>query len=95
MAQRGVTLSAAVEGFVAYPQILKNVRVKEKTPFDDVPSVVTASKSLNDQLAGQGRLLLRYSGTENLARVMIEGKDQQLIERQASDLAMVIEKALG
>jgi phosphoglucosamine mutase len=92
---RGVSLSAAADGFVAYPQILKNVRVKDKKPFTDVPAIAKASKELDSQLAGEGRLLLRYSGTENLARVMIEGKDQQTIERQASELASVIERALG
>ena len=95
MTERAVSLSAALEGFVPYPQILKNVRVKEKKPFDDVQAVASASRALETQLAGHGRLLLRYSGTENLARVMIEGKDQKTIERQAADLASVIEKALG
>ena len=95
MTERGVLLSAATAGFAAYPQILRNVRVNEKRPFDDVPAINAASKALETQLDGHGRLLLRYSGTENLARVMIEGKDQATIERQAADLASVIEQALG
>ncbi len=93
--EKGVSLSEAVSGFVRYPQILVNVKVREKLPFDDVPEVAAASKQIEDELHGEGRLLLRYSGTENLARVMIEGKDQTAIELQASRLADVIRKILG
>lgn len=92
--EQGKSLSAAGEGFTAYPQILKNVRVSEKRAFDDVPTIANAARELRNQLNGHGRLLLRYSGTENLARVMIEGKDQQTIERQAAELASVIETSL-
>ena len=72
-----------------------NVRVGEKLPFDDVPEIAAATTEIEKELHDQGRLLLRYSGTENLARVMIEGKDQAAIESQARRLAKVIEKALG
>jgi phosphoglucosamine mutase len=82
-------------GFTRYPQVLVNVKVKDKQPFDEVPAIAGASRELETQLAGSGRLLLRYSGTENLARVMIEGKDQAVIERQANGLAEVIRTALG
>jgi phosphoglucosamine mutase len=82
-------------GFVRYPQVLVNVHVKEKKPFDDVDEIATASKKIEAQLEGEGRLLLRYSGTENLARVMIEGKDQTRIEEQANGLADVIRASLG
>ena len=92
---KGRKLSEAVEGFVRYPQVLVNVKVKEKRPFDDVPQISDAAAAVEDQLDGNGRLLLRYSGTENLARVMIEGSDQTEIERQARGLAAVIESALG
>ncbi len=87
--------SEMTAGFNRYPQILVNVRVAEKRPFEEVAEIVTASKELENQLDGSGRLLLRYSGTENLARVMIEGKDQSEIERQANALAEVIRKSLG
>jgi len=92
---KGRKLSEAVEGFVRYPQVLVNVKVKEKRPFNDVPQISDAAAVVEDQLDGNGRLLLRYSGTENLARVMIEGSDQTEIERQARGLAAVIESALG
>jgi phosphoglucosamine mutase len=91
----GESLSALTSGFTRYPQILVNVPVREKRPFDDVPEIAAASRRLEEQLAGAGRLLLRYSGTENLARVMIEGKDQADIETQANGLADIIRAKLG
>ncbi len=72
-----------------------NVRVGEKRPFESVPEIVAASAEIEKELHGEGRLLLRYSGTENLARVMIEGKDQAEIEGQANRLAAVIGSALS
>lgn len=93
--ERRATLSAAVDGFIKYPQVLKNVKVREKLAFENVPEITTAAADLEIELAGTGRLLLRYSGTENLARVMIEGKDQSTINVQANRLAAVIQKALG
>jgi phosphoglucosamine mutase len=82
-------------GFVRYPQTLVNVRVREKRPFAEVPEIVDASRRVETFLAGEGRLLLRYSGTEPLARVMIEGRRQEEIEGLAAELAAVIECALG
>ncbi len=89
------TLSEMTEGFVRYPQILVNVKVREKLPFETVSEIAEASAKLNDSLNGKGRLLLRYSGTENLARVMIEGKNQAEIENQANHLAEIIKSSLG
>jgi phosphoglucosamine mutase len=93
--EKDVTLSQAVSGFSRYPQTLLNVRVKEKRPFDDVPQIAAAAHTINGELDGEGRLLLRYSGTENLARVMTEGKDQTAIEAQAKRLADVISATLN
>ena len=93
--EKGVSLSEAVNGFVRYPQILVNVKVREKLPFGQVPEIAAAAKQIEDELHHEGRLLLRYSGTENLARVMIEGKDQSAIESQAARLAAVIERSLS
>ncbi len=95
ISERGASLREAVEGFTAYPQILLNVRVREKIPFDEVPAIAETAAAVEAELAGAGRLLLRYSGTENLARVMIEGPDQKSIGDQAARLADVIRKALG
>ncbi|MBK8301996.1 MAG: phosphoglucosamine mutase [Pyrinomonadaceae bacterium] len=95
MNEKGVSLSQAASGFVQYPQILRNVRVAEKRPFAEVPEIATAAKQVEYELDGTGRLLLRYSGTENLARVMIEGKDQAVIEALAGRLADTIGRVLG
>jgi phosphoglucosamine mutase len=92
---RSQSASEAVEGFARYPQVLVNVTVSEKRPFHDVPEIASAAKSLEDALHGDGRLLLRYSGTENLARVMIEGREQAVIEKQANELARIIKERLG
>lgn len=89
------SLSQMTRGFTKYPQILVNVKVKEKRPFEEVSEIVEASQLLESELDGKGRLLLRYSGTENLARVMIEGENQTKIESQAKHLAKVIEASLG
>jgi phosphoglucosamine mutase len=93
--EKGKTLSEMTKGFMRYPQILVNVKVSEKRPFEEVFEIAEASKSVEDELNGKGRLLLRYSGTENLARVMIEGENQTQIESQAHRLAAVIKTSLG
>lgn len=95
VSERAIPLSRAVEGFTPYPQILLNVRVREKQPFESVPAIANAAREIEQELHGEGRLLLRYSGTENLARVMIEGKSQTSIESQADRLAKIIEDTLG
>lgn len=95
MTEKRKPLSAMVDGFVRYPQILVNVRVREKLPFESVPEIAESSRRLETSLNGNGRLLLRYSGTENLARVMIEGSDQNEIESQANSLAAIIKRSLG
>lgn len=93
--EKNRSLSEMTKGFTRYPQILVNVKVKEKRPFEEVFEIVEASKLLETELDGKGRLLLRYSGTENLARVMIEGENQTQIESQANRLADVIKTSLG
>ena len=93
--ETGKSLSEITAGFTRFPQILVNVKVKEKRPFEEVAQIVEASKQLEAELGAKGRLLLRYSGTENLARVMIEGENQTDIERQANWLASIIKEALS
>jgi phosphoglucosamine mutase len=93
--EKGKSLSEMTKGFTRYPQILVNVKVREKLPFEEVFEIAQASKTVENELDGKGRLLLRYSGTENLARVMIEGENQTQIESQAHRLADVIKTSLG
>jgi phosphoglucosamine mutase len=95
MAESEKSLSDLAAGFIRYPQITINVRVQQKPPIDSVPSIRNAVAAIEHELDGAGRLLLRYSGTENLARVMIEGKDESVIRYQAESLAAVIRNELG
>ncbi|HEY0728465.1 MAG TPA: phosphoglucosamine mutase, partial [Pyrinomonadaceae bacterium] len=93
--ETGQTLSEATAGFQQYPQILMNVRVREKLPFDELPSVDAAVRGVEERLSHKGRLLLRYSGTEPLARVMIEGENQFEIEDYANRIAEAIKREIG
>ncbi len=93
--EAGKTLSQMTAGFQQYPQILVNVRVREKVPFDRLSSVQTEVKAVEERLSHKGRLLLRYSGTEPLARVMIEGEKQFEIEDYAQRIANAIKREIG
>ena len=89
------TLSQMHNGFTQFPQVLVNVKVSEKKPFENVEEISAAAAEIKRELGDKGRLLLRYSGTEDLARVMIEGEHQAEIEAQAQSLAKVIGSSLG
>ena len=89
------TLAEMTAGFRQYPQILVNVRVREKVPFAELASVQAAVAEVEELLSQRGRLLLRYSGTERLARVMIEGEHQRQIEEYAAKIARAIEAEIG
>jgi phosphoglucosamine mutase len=93
--ESGKSLSELTRGFVKFPQILVNVKVREKLAFEAVAEIAEAAQKIENELGEKGRLLLRYSGTENLARVMIEGENQTRIEAQANRLADVIRGNLG
>jgi phosphoglucosamine mutase len=95
LAETGNTLAEATAGFQQYPQILVNVRVREKVPFDELSSVDAAVRAVEERLSHKGRLLLRYSGTEPLARVMIEGEKQFEIEDYANQIAGAIKREIG
>ncbi len=77
------------------PQILRNIRVREKRPFDQIPGLHEEQSRCEALLDGKGRILLRYSGTEALARVMVEGMEPGVVETVAASLARRIEEAIG
>ena len=89
------SLAELTSGFKVFPQVLVNVPVREKRPFADLPTVQQIASETEEKLSGRGRLLLRYSGTEPLARIMIEGQKQSEIEDYARNIAAVIRQALG
>lgn len=96
MAESGnLSLAEMTDGFNRYPQILVNVRVSEKVPFEELPAVKSLEDEVKSDLGERGRLLLRYSGTERLARVMIEGEQQNVIEDYANQIADAIRSSIG
>jgi phosphoglucosamine mutase len=93
--ESGRKLGELASGMTRCPQVLVNVRVKRKPPIESVPEVAKAIARVEEEMGGRGRLLVRYSGTENLARVMVEGEDQTLIEAQAAKIAETLRASIG
>jgi phosphoglucosamine mutase len=90
MADTGEELSALAAKLVTYPQVLVNVRVKQKTDLEQVPAIAQTLRRVEERLSGQGRLLVRYSGTEPLLRIMLEGKDEGSIRAWADEIASAV-----
>jgi phosphoglucosamine mutase len=88
-------LSAMLASFRRYPQVLLNVRVAKKVDFTALPALTAKVRAVEERLGKDGRLVLRYSGTEPLARIMIEGPEQALINALAEELAGAIRRELG
>ena len=88
-------LSSLASEISLYPQVMKNVRVASRVPFEEVKTIQEALKTCEARLKDTGRILLRYSGTEALARVMVEGKDEVLVNEICQELSEVVFKALG
>jgi phosphoglucosamine mutase len=78
-----------------YPQKLKNVSITRKPAFESLPNVQAALKKAEAELNGQGRILLRYSGTENLARVMVEGEQEDLVDEVCESLGKLLAQELN
>jgi phosphoglucosamine mutase len=95
MAESGRELSDLASALVTYPQVLVNVRVKEKTDLKTVPAIADTMRRVEEHLAGHGRLLVRYSGTEPLLRIMLEGQDDQQIREWADQIAGVVKEHLA
>ena len=95
MADTGKELSELAAALVCYPQVLVNVRVREKTDLKTVPAIAETMRKVEQGLAGNGRLLVRYSGTEPLLRIMLEGKDDEEIKGWANEIAGVVKAHLA
>ena len=95
LAETGQSLGELVQGLKQFPQIIRNVPVKEKRSLDSIPEVARAVAEFRREIGDRGRAVVRYSGTESLARVMVEADDARSVERHAALIAEAIESALG
>jgi phosphoglucosamine mutase len=95
MHETGKPLSELKTVLSKYPQAQRNLKVREKPPLEQMPRVLQLVKEAERELAGAGRVLLRYSGTEPKIRLLIEGRDGDVINAQADRIAHVIEETIG
>jgi phosphoglucosamine mutase len=95
MARSGTPLSKLNDGLERFPQVMVNIGVAEKRPIEELPSVREAVAEVEEELGNGGRVLIRYSGTENKARVMVEGRDESRVHELANLLAGKMKRALG
>lgn len=95
MARTGKPLAELVADLKVFPQIIKNVRVREKKPLLEIPAVAAAISAAEQELDGNGRVVVRYSGTEALARIMVEAEDEARMQRLADAIAGAIQQTLG
>jgi phosphoglucosamine mutase len=89
------SLAELVSDLKVLPQKIQNVRVREKIPFAQVPEVQRAIEAAERELDGNGRVVVRYSGTEALARVMVEAESEEKMQRITKGIAGEIQKKLG
>ena len=95
MLATGRSLGDLASELTTYPQVLVNVRVKEKAEIGGIPGIAAVIASVEDRLAGEGRLLVRYSGTEPLLRIMLEGRDERDIRGWADEIAAAVRRHLA
>ena len=94
MCQKNLPLSLLAHLMEPFPQVMVNVLVEKKVPFEDLPAVMHAVAAAEADMKGRGRVLLRYSGTEAKARVMVEGEDKPKVEQYANDIAEILTRSL-
>jgi phosphoglucosamine mutase len=92
MQKEGKSLSDLSDIMNRYPQKLVNIRIKERRRLEEFPAVIQQIRKVEKQLDGKGRLLVRFSGTEPLVRIMVEGEDEKEIQTLAQETAAVIER---
>jgi phosphoglucosamine mutase len=95
MAETGRELADLASSLTTYPQVLLNVPVRRKVDYQGVPAIADAVRRVEARLADRGRLLVRYSGTEPLLRIMLEGPDQREIRSWAEEIADAVRANLG
>jgi phosphoglucosamine mutase len=94
MKRRVSTLSQAISRYSPYPQIVTSVRVRQQAQLSLYPDIQEMIRAYEKSLGAGGRLLVRYSGTEPVVRIMIEGREESTIRRMAKDLSSCIEHNL-
>jgi phosphoglucosamine mutase len=95
MAATRRSLSDLASELTSYPQVLMNLRVQQRVELTTIPEIASVMASVETRLAGHGRLLVRYSGTEPLLRVMLEGRDQDEIRAMAQEIIDAVKARLG
>jgi phosphoglucosamine mutase len=95
MARSRHSLAELISDLKVFPQRIQNIRVREKIPFDQVPEVKSAIESAQRELNGDGRIVVRYSGTEALARVMVEAESEEKMNALTERIAESIRSTLG
>ena len=95
MQKSGKQLSELASVMTALPQVLVNVRVRERRAIKDLPEVDKLISDVEQRLGDSGRVLIRYSGTEPLMRIMLEGQDQAEITGMANEIASLVEETIG
>lgn len=91
----GVPLAELAADLEVFPQLLKNVRIKERRPLDQMPRVRDEIRAAESAFGNEGRVLVRFSGTEPLARVMVEARDQASVDHWTGRIADVIREEIG
>ncbi len=89
------SIDALVADLKVFPQQIKNVQVRDKKPLEQLPAVIEAIRDAEQQLGEQGRVVVRYSGTEKLLRVMIEAESEQAMRHHADAIANAVERTIG
>jgi len=95
MKETGRALSELASIMTVYPQVLKNVLIKDKTDIHTYPEIAAVIRDVEKRIDGQGRVLVRYSGTQPLCRVMVEGPDRDTTERCCNEIVDVIDRTIG
>jgi phosphoglucosamine mutase len=95
IARTGKSIGELTADLRVFPQVIVNVKVREKKPLDAIPAVADAIRAAESELADTGRVVIRYSGTEPLARVMIEAESEEAMRHHAEAIAAAIRNELG
>ncbi len=95
VARAGKPLAELVADMKVFPQRIENVKVREKLPMEQLPPVMETIRAAERELDGNGRVVVRYSGTEKLARVMVEAESEEAMERHVKTIAGALQAAIG